>query len=152
MRHGDLQRSRPIPEAAWRRPSQSFGVPTPKGPFPASGIWRYGTKVTGAAQQRQSKKSPRKKAFQIETKSLIDLRDWVDEQLELLGKKLQNLAVSKGFGLQFRFRSSPDNSALEEKSAMIPGLRSFPFHLGSDLVIDHLCRDSFCHTHCSSDG
>jgi hypothetical protein len=37
-----------------------------------------------------------KKEFQIETKSLIDLRDWMDEQLELLGKKLQNLAVSKG--------------------------------------------------------
>ncbi len=44
------------------------------------------------------KKSPRKKAFQIETKSLIDLRDWVDKQLELLGEKLQNLAVSKGLG------------------------------------------------------
>jgi hypothetical protein len=41
--------------------------------------------------------------FQIETKSLIDLRNWVDKQLELLGEQLQNLAVSKGL----RLRLSP---------------------------------------------
>ena len=45
-----------------------------------------------------------------------------------------------------------DESAPEEKPALIPGLRRFPFRLRSDLVIDHLCRDSFCHTHGRSDG
>ena len=37
-----------------------------------------------------------KKEFQIESKSLIELRDWSDQQLELLGKELENLATSKG--------------------------------------------------------
>jgi len=44
-----------------------------------------------------------------------------------------------------RARVGPTLSA-GEKSALIPGLRSFPFRLGSDLVIDHLFRDSFCTT------
>jgi hypothetical protein len=34
-------------------------------------------------------KSPPQEEFQIETKSLIDLRDWTDQQLELLGKELE---------------------------------------------------------------
>jgi hypothetical protein len=34
--------------------------------------------------------------FEIQTKSLIDLRDWTDQQLDLLGKELKSLADSKG--------------------------------------------------------
>jgi len=35
--------------------------------------------------------------FQIETKSLIEVRDWTDQQLDLLGKELERLADSKGY-------------------------------------------------------
>ena len=41
-------------------------------------------------------KSPPQEEFQIETKSLIDLRDWTDQQLELIGKELESLAASHG--------------------------------------------------------
>ena len=34
-------------------------------------------------------------------------------------------------------------SAPKEKPALIPGLRNFPFRLGSDLVIDHLVAIRF---------
>ena len=34
---------------------------------------------------------------QIETKSLIEVRDWTDQRLDLLGKELERLADSKGY-------------------------------------------------------
>ena len=41
-------------------------------------------------------KPPPKIEFLLESKSLIELRDWSEQQLELLGKNLQSLAASKG--------------------------------------------------------
>jgi hypothetical protein len=41
-------------------------------------------------------KLPPKREFLLESKSLIELRDWLDQHLEQLGKKLQSLAASKG--------------------------------------------------------
>src|SRR5271166_2391282 len=43
-------------------------------------------------------------------------------------------------------------SAPEEKPALIPSFRSFPFCFASDLVIDHLFCDSFCHIHVALTG
>jgi len=37
---------------------------------------------------------PPKKQFLLESKSLIELRDWSDQQLDLLGKELQSFAAS----------------------------------------------------------
>ena len=40
-------------------------------------------------------KPPKKELF-LEPKMLVELRDWSDQQLELLGKELESLAASHG--------------------------------------------------------
>jgi len=41
---------------------------------------------------------PLKKEFSLQTQSLIELRDWVDQKLELLGETLRNLATGRRLG------------------------------------------------------
>jgi hypothetical protein len=60
-------------------------------------LWNLELWFEGGSSNRETGVGkPQIRNFPIESKSLIELRNWSDQQLELLGKNLQNLAISKG--------------------------------------------------------